>query len=274
MSGRARPAPADVTELYSPGRATFFRAYFARYVRRHMNALRVQGAEAIRSRNEASGPLVVYTNHPGWWDGALYVLLPGLLCPRRRAYAPIEQVMLDRYGIFARIGGFGVDLDSARGGAAFLRQTRSILSRPDSLLWISAQGRFVDVRRRPVGIMPGVGRLCEIAPEATLVPAAFEYPFWGERGAEALVRFGEPMGAGELAHRPRDERLAFLEARLTETMDALALDALSREPSRFETVVSGARGVGGIYDGWRRLLALWRGESWNGGHEFERDRRP
>jgi hypothetical protein len=47
-----------------------------------------------------------------------------------------------------------------------------------------------------------------------------------------------------------------LEARLAETMDCLATEAMTRDPSRFDTVVEGAVGIGGIYDVWRRLKAL------------------
>ncbi|WP_204352126.1 hypothetical protein, partial [Klebsiella pneumoniae] len=71
--------------------------------------------------------------------------------------------------------------------AAFLRQSERILARPDSLLWISAQGQFADVRKRPLGIKAGVAHLCERVPGVTVIPAAFDYPFWTERGAEALV---------------------------------------------------------------------------------------
>uniref|UniRef100_UPI0019544F2D hypothetical protein n=1 Tax=Enterobacter hormaechei TaxID=158836 RepID=UPI0019544F2D len=53
-------APSDATRRYSPARAAFFRAYFVRFFRRHMNALRVADLEGIRALDgEASGPLIV-----------------------------------------------------------------------------------------------------------------------------------------------------------------------------------------------------------------------
>ena len=58
------------------------------------------------------------------------------------------------------------------------------------MIWITAQGRFADVRARPLGLRPGVARLAEIAPDALFVPLALEYAFWDERGAEAFAAFG------------------------------------------------------------------------------------
>ena len=45
-------------------------------------------------------------------------------------------------------------------------------------------------------------------------------------------------------------------------MDALALDAQSRDPARFLTLVDGSAGVGGVYDLWRRA------RGWGGGHRL------
>ena len=228
--------------------------YFDRFLRRHLNALRLahwglpQGADH-------PGPIVVYLNHPSWWDAAVLILLAHRLFRRRVSYAPFDAKMLQRYGVFARIGAFAVDLDSPRGALQFLKASRAILSRPDRMLWITAQGRFADVRRRPLGLRPGVAHLPEIAPDALFVPLALEYAFWDERGAEAFAAFGAPIPAAELLALSRPERLARLEAALAETLDRLGMDVIAREPERFSGLVSGGKGIGGVYDGWRRLRA-------------------
>ena len=107
-------------------------AYFGRYFVRHMNAWRVArwGEPALPA---GAGPIVVYSNHPSWWDAA------DLRARRRPVPARILRKLradrrrrcCDHYGIFGRIGAFGVDLDSARGAAAFLAASADILSRPD-----------------------------------------------------------------------------------------------------------------------------------------------
>ena len=111
--------------------------------------------------------------------------------------------MLRKYGFFARIGAFAVDLDSPRGAASFLRAGADVLSRPDRVLWVAAQGRFADPRAAARwALRAGVGRLAELAPDARFLPLAIEYAFWTERGAEALAAFGAPHD------RPRAARAA------------------------------------------------------------------
>ena len=244
---------------------TFMVAYFGRCVRRHLNALRLAewGRPAIAGH---PGPVVVYCNHPSWWDAAIIILLADRLFPKRISYAPFDARMLERYGVFSRIGAFAVDLDSARGAAQFLRAARSVLARPDTVMWVTAQGRFVDIRVRPLGLKAGIAHLPEIAPDAVLVPLALEYGFWDERGAEAFAAFGEPIPARDLLGLSRTERLARLDADLTAILDRLGADVIARDPAPFTDLVAGAKGVGGVYDGWRRLKAFAAGRRFDPAH--------
>lgn len=243
----------------------FMAAYFARYFRRHMSGLRL----ARRGRPEVQdsrAPLVIFMNHPGWWDGALVVLLADTLFPERETYCPLDVRMLAKYRVFGRMGGFGVDLDRPSGAADFLRTSGEILARRTSAYWITAQGRFSDVRDRPLGLKPGLGRLAELAPDATFLPLAIEYVFWEERGAEACLAFGKPLAAAALASLSRPERMQALEAALTATLDGLAEDVRSRDPRRFESLLEGRAGIGGVYDLWRRAGSAWRGERFDPSH--------
>ncbi|WP_407528537.1 lysophospholipid acyltransferase family protein [Methylobacterium oryzisoli] len=242
--------------------------YFGRYLRRHMNALRVS-RWGLPETGGLPGPLVVYCNHPAWWDAAVIIVLGARLFPDREGYAPFDAAMLEKYRIFGRIGAFGVDLDAPRGAADFVHAARAILSRPERALWITAQGRFSDVHERPLGLRPGVARLAEIAPDAVFLPLALDYAFWEERGAEACAAFGPPLRARDLLALPRPARLARLEADLTATLDRLSADVRSREPGRFVALVDGRRGVGGLYDAWRRVGAALAGRRFEPGHGKE-----
>ena len=55
------------------------------------------------------------------WDAAVYILAAHRLFPERESYAPIDAEMLQQYGVFGRIGAFGVDLNSARGAGTSAR---------------------------------------------------------------------------------------------------------------------------------------------------------
>ncbi|NEU12586.1 glycerol acyltransferase [Methylobacterium sp. BTF04] len=242
-------------------------AYFDRFLRRHLDALRL-ARWGLPPGTQAPGPIVVYLNHPAWWDAAVVILLAGRLYPDHDSHAPFDAKMLERYGVFSRIGAFPVDLESARGAAQFLKASRGIL-RPGHMMWITAQGRFADVRQRPLALRAGVARLAEIAPEALFVPLALEYAFWDERGAEAFAAFGAPIRGIDLLALPRPERLARLEADLTATLDRLSADVVARDAARFTVLTSGAKGVGGIYDAWRRLRSGLAGRRFDPSHRAE-----
>lgn len=266
MNERVSPPP-PVAEPAAPSGAVwrFMLAYFARFFRRHMNALRLV-RRAAPPPVAHPGPLVVYSNHPAWWDAAVILLLADRLFPLRVHAAPFEARMLAKYGVFRRLGAFPVDLDARRGAAQFLTAARAVLNRPDCVMWITAQGRFSDARARPLGLKAGVAHLPEIAPDALFVPLALDYAFWEERGAEACCAFGCPITAVDLLVLPRRERLARLEAALAATLDALSADVIARDPARFETILDGRRGIGGVYDGWRRLAARLAGRRFDPAH--------
>ena len=239
--------------------------WFARTLHRHLDALRLP----LWSTSPAAahpGPIVVYCNHPSWWDAAVLVLLAGRLYPEREPRAPFDAHMLARYRIFERLGAFGVDLDGPRGAAQFLAAARTILSTDGTMLWITAQGRFSDVRVRPLALRPGIARLPEIAPGALFVPLALEYAFWDERGPGAFAAFGPGVAGADLARLSRPDRLAHLEAGLAAILDRLSADVISREPDRFRVLLAGRKGVGGVYDLWRRLSAGLSGRRFDPAH--------
>lgn len=259
------PASERPTALRDPRRLRFFIFYFRRYFTRHMNALRMPPWGAPRLPAEPA-PVVLYTNHPAWWDAATYVIAGDLFFRDRQGYAPIDAEMLEAYGFMKRIGGYGIDLESPRGAAHFLAASADILSRDDSVIFLAAQGRFMDVRARPIGLKAGVARLPEIAPHALFVPLAIEYQFWEQRGAEAFIAFGAPERGSDLLALSREARRDHLEERLTAVLDRLSGEVAARDPGRFETLLSGAAGVGGIYGVWKRLLAAIKGERYEAAH--------
>ena len=65
-----------------------------------------------------------------------------------------------------------------------------------------------------------------------------------------------------------------MEAALTDTLDRLAADVIAREPARFTALVSGAKGVDGVYDWGRRLRAALTGRRFEPAHRAEQDLLP
>jgi 1-acyl-sn-glycerol-3-phosphate acyltransferase len=240
-----------------------FRWYARRYAAKYLHAVRVSKASPIPAALD--GPVIVVLNHPSWWDPLLCYVVSGLLSDRTH-WGLIDQAGLRRYRFLARAGLFGVEVGSARGAAQFLRTARAILDDTRAVLWITAQGRFADARERPPRLRPGVGHLATLLDRGTVLPMAVEMTFWDERTAEALIRFGSPVNITGHEQAAADEWTATIECELQAAQDALAAEAMRRDPAQFDTLVSGRAGVGGVYDLGRRLRAWLRGERFDAEH--------
>lgn len=246
----------------SPVLCRFFGRYMKRFLQRNFHAVRI--ARSGQPLLPPDRPAIVYTNHPSWWDPALFILLATTRFPGRPGYGPMDRQALRKYRFMERLGIFGIEPGTMRGAASFLATGLGILEDPNAMLWVTAEGSFADPRARPLRLQPGVAHLMARARHAVAVPMALEYPFWEERYPEALCRFGEPL-PGDAANSVEEWR-RLLEERLTETMDRLASEAMTREPSLFEPVIEGAVGIGGIYDAFRHLRARLAGRRFHAGH--------
>lgn len=265
VAGARRATEPSPAEGFSPGMHRVFIRIFRGFLRKHMRALRL--ANWGEPRAAEGRPLVVFANHPSWWDGIAFVLLSQTLLPARRMFVPMDAEALARYAFFRRLGVFGVEQQSPRGAIAFLKQSEALLKTPGHMLWINAPGRFQDVRERPVFIAPGLLRLPDLAPGAVFLPLALDMPFWTERKAELLAGFGDPLDGATLAALPREARREAFRNALTATMDRLAADAVSRDPARFRTLEQGQEGMGGIYQAWQRAKALATGQRFDPRHD-------
>ena len=259
-NSKARVISAPVPAV-SPLLLRWFTRYCRGYIRRHFHTLRISISGL--PPDTAGHPLVIFTNHASWWDPLVGLVIKDECFAGRTMFTPIDAAMLQRYRMFAQFGFFGVEQGTRRGAVQFLRTSQSILSHPNHLLAVTPQGRFADVRERPVRFQSGVGHLAGQVDRALFLPMATEFVFWEERLPEILVRFGEPIEVNRAKDCARSAEAwsALLEQQLTTNLDALAAEAKHRNPSDFRTIISGGAGQGGIYDLWRALKAKVRGES-------------
>jgi 1-acyl-sn-glycerol-3-phosphate acyltransferase len=246
-----RQSPSAVPPV-SPLLLRAFAVYARSYIRRAFHAVRLWRAGIPLVLPDT--PLVIYCNHPSWWDPLLCLFLARHLFPERVHYAPIEASALARYRFFARLGFFGVASGTMQGATTFLRVSQAILSQPQTALWLTPQGRFTDPRQRPVRLQSGIGYLARDLARGVFLPLALEYPFWEERFPEALVCFGEVVQVEPGIRRSAAEWNAFLASKLAAVQDKLADQACRRDRSAFEILLQGRAGVGGVYDLWR----AWR----------------
>ncbi|WP_119680961.1 lysophospholipid acyltransferase family protein [Indioceanicola profundi] len=263
---RERPDPAlpDPAALRSERMVRFFSGVMRRAMRRSFHGVRI-AAPGI-PEVPADKPVLVYCNHPSWWDAAFLIVLAGQCFPDRRGFGPMDARALQQYGFMKRIGLFPVVPDTPAGAIAFMKTATRLLEDPASMLWVTAQGRFTDVRVRPAGLRGGLAHLILRHPRLTILPLALEYAYWDEKLPEALCRFGTAIDGAAFSDLPVTEWQALLELRLTDTMDALAADAMARDPAAFQPLLEGRTGIGGIYDLWRRARHWTRGKRFDPSH--------
>ena len=175
--------------------------------------------------------------------------------------------MLKKYKIFQSLGFFGVEKGTARGALQFLSTSKAILAAHKNLLVITPQGRFADVRERPLHFEGGLGALAARLTGMIFLPCAVEYVFWEESHPEILINFGGFVELGEGAtlldaslNSSSTYCTKMLEEQLRIAQDILAAESVKREVSQFKVSWS-SDGVGiGVYDLWRGMLAKFRGE--------------
>ena len=270
-----------------------FHRFLRPYLRRHFHSLAVvrpEGKEdfnphAAAERSDSglipgglpdpSVPLIVYANHPSWWDPLIAHYINAQLLGPRQFYAPIDADALQRYAVFKRLGFFGVRLRDRRGAADFLHVTREILRRPATALWITPEGRFTDVRDRDAALQPGIAHLATaIARQAIrggpparamVLPIALEYPFWQERLPECLAMIGRPFDTAQHADWSKSDWTGALWSRLRQTQAELAAVAIGRRSEPFVNLLRGKSGTG-VLEPFRRLSAWWRGQPYRPAH--------
>lgn len=254
-------------------RFAWFMWYVDRYLKKNLHAVRLLQGIPGEPYHPAidDEPVIIYTNHPGWWDPLIFLCVATHLYPERLNYGPIDESALGKYKFLETIGFLGINPDTYSGAAQFLRFARAASHRSDVIFWITSQGEFVDPRERPVTIRPGVGHAVASG-RGIVVPLAVEYPFWDERLPEALVAFGQPIHIADYPDHTAESWNLLLSQKLEKTQDRLAAAAMTRDDSCFRILERGHVGVGGIYDVLRRLHAWYKGTHFDASHGTYRRR--
>jgi 1-acyl-sn-glycerol-3-phosphate acyltransferase len=196
----------------------------------------------------ADGPLIIYSNHPSWWDGYMCFLLTRMVLRGRfEAYLMMEEPQLRRYRFFTWAGCFSVDRDAPRSAARSVAYIgRLLAARRARALAIFPQGAIAPNDRRPLNIYAGVAHVARRAGGATLWPVALRYEFRGEQRPEVFIR------AGPAHHAPADvdARALTVEVtrRLTTAADALRDDVTEGRLDEYRVLLRGRAGVNRLWD--------------------------
>ncbi len=225
-----------------------FFAYSRFYVRRHFHAIRI--LKNALPPSDLSSPVVIYLNHASWWDPLVCLHLARQYFAERRSFAPIDEASLQRYGFFKQLGFYGIEQKSARGAMTFLRTTCRLLGSARNMVWLTPQGRFIDVRQRPLRLQHGIGSLAKRMKNVAFVPLAIEYTFWTEPRPEILLCFGRSAVPENAPLRRSRDWTEFFSNALGNTQDELASKSSLRDPADWIVLDRGKSGISAFYDAW------------------------
>lgn len=259
----------EALELMSPTVCKIFDRYLNRYFTKNFHGVRL-AKDGAAPAVAADHGLVVYCNHSAWWDPLIMFYLSRTVYGERKGFGPIDAEALEKYRFMRKIGLYPVEQESSRGSVHFLNVSHGLLKHPMTSLWLTPQGQFADARVRPVAFKPGIAHLARDCGQVTFVPMALEYCFWNESKPELLVRFGTPLNSIAPKDKPADDWQNQLQMALQTAQDKLVMDAMSRDPERFTSLLKGSVGVGFAYDAWRRVKALAQGKRFSAAHEDEK----
>lgn len=249
------------TELQPPAVSQWLQRGFRRFVRsmlkKNFHAIAVERDSLRNLEIPPDASLIVYVNHPSWWDPLIAHFLCENRFPERQFYAPIDATALQQYKVFAKLGFFGVDAKTTSGRAAFLQTSSQILHSSGTSLWMTPEGRFTDVRDQSNNYSPGLAHLCTHQSSGYVLPLAMELPFWEERLPECLLQFGTPLDLSESLSKAEWQDV--LQDRMRTLQQSLAARAIARDASSFQPLLQGGKGAGKVYDGFRRLRSWIQG---------------
>lgn len=250
-----------------------FHRFLTPYLRRHFQAVGVERESLARLTKIArTDSVIVYANHPSWWDPLIAHYLNLSFFPDRQFWAPIDADALEQYQVFKKLGFFGVQADSKSGAATFLKTSGRILSESDadgnktSSLWMTPEGRFSDVRDHTAELMPGLAHLCHKSASGFALPLAMEYVFWDERLPVCLIELGHPIAMNRTDLPDKSAWAETLNSGLRGAQDNLAERAMDRLSEPFENLLVGRSGAGGMYDLLRRAKAKITGQPFKASH--------
>jgi len=236
-----------IPAAHDPRFERVFAWYTRRLVRRSWHALRLErsGLDLARELNTIDGPLILLTNHIGWWDPLIVFELRRMFWSQRRGIAPMDAAQLRRFRFMRKIGIFGIDPDDSSSMPPMLSYIAGFFASHDRpTLCITPQGRFADPRES-IQLRPSAAAVAAATPGITLAALSIEYAFWQDRKPEALLRLVRvptpkvPSTSGWLRA---------MSSAMQANAQALSALVIARDESSFELLTGSGSSINPIYD--------------------------
>lgn len=254
-----QPTPDFIPAAYSPRFIHYFTKFVRRMFRKSFRAVHIlpEHADALARFNSPpllDKPLLILLSHSSWWDPLVSLVLHRHFTPDREPMAPMDASQLRKFGIFKKIGIFGLDPDDPRSLEAMgAYVAERFTNNPRASLWITPQGRFTDVRA-PIEIRPGGAAIAARTPGISVLCLAIEYGFWTDQKPEVFLSLRPVAAADGRENSTAAWHRAILEG-MSENNRTLSDAVISRDPANFIAVFDSKSraGTNWWYDLWLKV---------------------
>ncbi len=241
-----------------------FRVYNRQYLRKSFHCIHFDG-DISWLKGDGKTPLLLCANHSSWWDLLLSLQLSDML-PDWDCYGVMDEVQLQRYRFFSRLGVMGVDRTSIRGAREFLKFCQELLQNKPRALFIAPQGNLISNSVRPVNFQPGIGSIAQSLNTFAAATVVFDYEFWSERLPEAFISIRPIEQIQPGVDFSRRKFVRTMECRMEDHLDAFAALRAQRDPSLFRPLLTSSAGISPVYDSMRAISSRLRGEQFVRAH--------
>ncbi len=139
-------------------------------------------------------PILMFANHCSNWDGFLLRAVQKRLAPNAPLYSIMLEEELQRYPVFRKLGGIGINPQNG----SYIRFALSALKEEcekKNLFFLSyfPQGKIWPAYKRPLGFNPGISLFAEILAPITLLPIAIHMEPMGKLSPSYFISIGKPI---------------------------------------------------------------------------------
>ena len=212
-----------------------FAIYNRNLLKRRFHSLTVSGLDFLKNKNPQV-PLMIYANHSSWWDGL--VILEILRRYTYENYVMMEEKQLKKLFLFRKLGAFSVVREKPREAIKSINYAANLLKvNTNRTLLIFPQGEILPNDIRPLKFYDGITKIIEKVGKCSALPIALRYEFLGNFKPEICVKINAPEIFENILHIETKVITQKLCEKLTETLDELKTDVISKNIDIYEKII-------------------------------------
>jgi 1-acyl-sn-glycerol-3-phosphate acyltransferase len=212
-----------------------FAIYNHNLLKRRFHSLQASGLDFLKNKSPQI-PMIIYANHSSWWDGlAVSEILRR--CDYEN-YVMMEEKQLKKLFLFRKLGAFSVVRENPREAVKSINYAANLLQEnPNRTILIFPQGEILPNDVRPLEFYNGISRIIEKIGKCSVLPMALRYEFLGNFKPEIYVKITAPENFNDTLQIDKKELSRKLSAKLTETLDVLKTDVISKNIDDYEKII-------------------------------------